>query len=315
MKLLKKEEVVEKYRQLLCEWHGHTHPAHDWLEQLPPFLCRALILEKDVALATESIECAYTGNENAELIDLGGLKVSSGDISIELVASLPIEGHTPLAVPGLSDWNRKSLELLGALSENALALTREWSSLIVWLAPDRENPPATLLTSVAIPSFPHCSFMSVKALRHIPARHVFDGASIYALAENIYHESLHQQLNASLIFDVKTTTFAEESKLKKAHIPWRNVYWELDRVLHAAWVYSGLQILREQALESNLIKDYEKIFLGGAYDESKPRLELLLSELDRAIPHLSKESKDIVEWFTHYMPNKSMQRIAYAPAD
>lgn len=308
MKLLSKEEVVGKYRQLLNKYYEEDHSSHIWIDELPPFLCRALILDQKVALATESVESAFAGHNEARLVDLGGLKVSVGEFSDELISSLPIDGHLALSVPGLSEWNVNALTLLSSLSNDAYATTKDWTSLFVWLAPDEDNPPDNVLTSVAIPSLPHCSFFSVKALRHIPARHVFDGASLYALAENIYHESLHQQLNASLIFDEKTKVFSEESKLNKVHIPWRDVHWELDRVLHAAWVYSGLQLFRENALESSLLEDHEKKFLKGAYNESKPRLELLLLELDAAIPNVSDESKGIIEWFYYNKPNKSMQR-------
>ena len=79
-------------------------------------------------------------------------------------------------------------------------------------------------------------------IRHLPPKHIMPEVNFYGVQENLFHEALHQQLSALII---------QQDVLKEApstapavHIPWRGVDWPIDRVMHAAWVYFGLQELR-----------------------------------------------------------------------
>jgi len=137
--------------------------------------------------------------------------------------------------------------------------------------------------------------LSVKSLRHIPANHVYEGASTYALAENIFHEALHQQLSASLVFGVKIMDDAETAKLQSIHIPWRNSSWEIDRVIHATWVYSNLQRLRRRALSMPEVFGVELGIVKDAERESQPKLEYLRSTLESAKGRLSSSSSHFIE--------------------
>ncbi len=293
--MLSRQEIVSKYRALLQEDLEVDHPAYGWIDLLPPTLCRALILHRGIKTASSSIENAFVGASNGDLREVSGIKVSVGKFNSRIFKSLPLEGHLPLGVPGMCDWTAAALATLKELDDKALRFVQQWCSMILWVAPDHENKPETVLTSVAVPTLPHCTILSVKSLRHIPADHVYEGASMYALAENIFHEALHQQLSASLVFGAEIMSDAIDKEIQPIHIPWRNTSWEIDRVLHAAWVYTNLQRLRKRALSMPNTFGLELEIVKNAEQESQPKLTYLRSSLESAKKKLPKSSSNLIE--------------------
>lgn len=279
--ILPRSAIVAKYRALAHDRLAADHPARAWVGRLPPYLCRSLILGTGTG-PIRSLSAAYVGTRTGTFASAGGLRMSVGGFSERLFARLPLDGHVPLDVPGLAEWLREAMDALRAVDPDAATFTQAWCSLVVWVAPDAARPPKAVLTSVAVPTLPHCTFLSVKSLRHIPARHVHEGASLYALAENLYHEALHQQLSASLVFaDHEASPIALNRT--RVTIPWRDgAAWRLDRVVHAAWVYAHLQRLRLRALSSGSVVTDERRLVEQAAAESAPKLDYLLAELRRS---------------------------------
>lgn len=293
--MLSRQEIVSKYRTLLQEELEVDHPAYGWIDLLPPALCRALILHSGIKTAIGSIESAFVGTSSGELREVYGIRISVGNFNSRIFNSLPLEGHLPMGVPGMCTWSAAALETLSALDNEALSFVQQWCSMILWVAPDADKKPETVLTSVAVPTLPHCTILSVKSLRHIPANHVYEGASTYALAENIFHEALHQQLSASLVFGAGIMSDAENAKLQPIHIPWRNTSWEIDRVIHAAWVYTNLQRLRRRALSMPDTFGLELEIVKNAEKESQPKLTYLRSSLESAKRKLPRSSSNLIE--------------------
>jgi len=293
--MFSRKEIVAKYRALLQEELAIDHPAQGWIDLLPPTLCRALILQQGIKTAIGSLEHAFVGTSNSDLREVFGIKVSVGNFNSRIFNSLGLEGHLPLEVPGMCSWTAAALETLKELDHEALSFVQQWCSMILWVAPNAEDKPETVLTSVAVPTLPHCTILSVKSLRHIPADHVYEGASTYALAENIFHEALHQQLSACLVFGAKIMSDAEDAKLQPIHIPWRNASWEIDRVIHAAWVYTNLQRLRKRALSMPDTFGLELDIVNNAEQESQPKLAYLRSSLQSAMKSLPRSSSNLIE--------------------
>lgn len=292
--MLSRTDVVSKYQKLFQKELGVDHPAYSWVDQLPPVLCRSLVLGNRIDIESNSIEEAFVGTTKGDIRHVSGIRVSVGDFNSKLFTLLPLDGHVPLEVPGMCDWLASAFETLQMLDEEAVDFVRQWCSMIMWVAPDSENPPETVLTSVAIPALPHCIILSVKSLRHIPANHVYERASAYALAENIFHEALHQKLSASLMFGEGIMDDAESANIQSIHIPWRNSSWKIDRVMHAAWVYTNLQKLRERALSQSNISESEFRFIRGAKLESQPKLIHLRTVLESVKNRLSQSSNDFI---------------------
>ena len=168
--------------------------------------------------------------------------LSDRGIHASTYTSLPIAGHTPIRAPGIYRWITESLAELANKDSERLVFIETWTSLIVWLLRDWKTPPDRQITSVAIPLFPHCTFLTERAIIHIPPKVIVPAVTYYALQENLFHEALHQQLSATLIFEEILT---EDWKVHpQIDIPWRNASWRIDRVLHAAWVYSRVTQMR-----------------------------------------------------------------------
>ena len=116
------------------------------------------------------------------------------------------------------------------------------------------------ITSSSFPVLPLCVFISDKALHHIPPNSISQEPSYRFLAENLYHEAVHQAVNMNLLIHEIFIEDYDSAKSPKVEIPWRynqvkrNQYWELDRTFHATVVYSQvIQYRLAQLNDLNLI--------------------------------------------------------------
>ncbi|GAB3025948.1 aKG-HExxH-type peptide beta-hydroxylase [Natronobiforma cellulositropha] len=282
-RLLTQQTVVECYHDLADERDDAPESYAPIIGQLPPYLCQRLALGASYPFE-EGIEYAYTGPDQPALHWTDG---TDGDGTIALVDGegigsltdrLPLAGHRQATNRDeLIEHTLDALERMETLEPDRLAALEEWTSLIVWL----ERAPgtsATVLTSSTFPAVPHCSFLTEKALRHIPPNSVADEPTDYALRENLYHEALHQQLGATLLHrDVLDPSYSAAAS-QKVPIPWRESFWEPDRALHAAVVYTGLVEMRADELDRD-IDDTHRAWLEEATAEAEESLRHLIEEL------------------------------------
>lgn len=293
--MLERSGVVARYRELLSSQSPIATEVGGWLEFLPPFLCRSLILGSKLSSATRSFDAALSGNVSSRHLSVGPIRMCADGFSKSLFSKLPLHGHAPLEVPGLAGWLEAAIDFLSDTDPDTLNYLSHWCSTVLWVAPSTEFPADTLLTSVAIPVLPHCVIVSVKSLRHIPAKHVYEGGSIYALAENLYHEALHQQLTSTLIFGPPFMAHGKDHSKERVSIPWRDTSWEIDRVLHASWVYVRLQSFRQKVLQTNALSGPERQFLSDAYEQSQDQVSFLSNALNSRAASLSTEGQSLVE--------------------
>lgn len=136
----------------------------------------------------------------------------------------------------------------------AFSVVKNYSPAFGFLKLDDKD--ARPITSCSVPDFPTISFFSDIALRHIPPLSVHGGDSNYILAENIFHESVHQYVNHQILTQgILSASYTSESS-PMIDIPWRKnkdgsiQKWQIDRVLHAAVVYTNLLNWRLEALKS-----------------------------------------------------------------
>lgn len=119
------------------------------------------------------------------------------------------------------------------------------------LVEDKEKP----ITSCSLPDFPMISFFSEVATRHIPPTSVLESGSKVLLAENLFHESVHQMVNFSILTNGLLRKDFDSSTSPMVDIPWRvdangrATQWQVDRVLHAASVYTKLLGWRHKILQ------------------------------------------------------------------
>ena len=177
-----------------------------------------------------------------------------GTMAAEIWHSLPLTGHV-LKVPSKGEKNAVC-QALGHLStaHPVLALQCvEFLRVIGFVT--REQPPEAisvsaasgLLTSVSVPDLPFCSFFSSRAALHIPPHIQVPRPDIHFLAENLYHESVHQKVTLTLLEKEWLKPGYHTLTSPRVAVPWRTHaassamrLWEIDRVLHAWIVYLSL---------------------------------------------------------------------------
>ncbi|MEZ5421759.1 MAG: HEXXH motif-containing putative peptide modification protein [Pyrinomonadaceae bacterium] len=277
--MLTRDIVVEEYFRASCDSSKSTY-SRETVQKLPPALCRSIALD----ISDSYVEAApFTGADDAFIdwlfIDEAPLGFYVGKREFPVISDLPLDGHE---VSILAEFAKHqvtaAIKLLGEINEEYLSLLRQWTSLIVWL--DRKNNfPGTLLTSSTFPNFPHCTFVTHKSMQHIPPNNVLGFASSYALAENLFHEALHQQLAALLLHrDILTPTYSSETT-SKIDVPWRGGAWEPDRVFHATYVYSKVLLLRQERFQIDNLNPVERQWLERAIIDGTQALNYLRSAL------------------------------------
>lgn len=281
--LISRVETVSQYNFLASYLEERLQvKVHSYTPELPPFLCRRLLYGQDVSDLT-SKSLTFAGIPNAQLKFFQSKHRSiafiDGAYLIPTISCLPLDGHRLVTKLGRLELIDEALSLLESYFPYACSKVYDWTSLLIWL----ESSPytnASLITSSTFPHFPHCTFLSDKALRHIPPNSISEIDSIYSLAENIFHESLHQGLSNSLVFCDMLSPQYRSSQAKKIKVPWRQQYWEPDRVLHAAYVYANLLRLRDDALSSSLISKDQRSWLALSQKDGEEALEYLLMKLE-----------------------------------
>lgn len=203
-------------------------------------------------------------------------------------SALPITSHR-LITPNYEIENSliTAIDHLFKVHEAAFEIFKTFVNCIVWTEIDpRIHGKIDEITSSTFPILPFCVFVSNKALKHIPPNAVSPESSFRFLAENLLHEAVHQQVNVTLLEkDVFVSSYRSSSS-PKIEIKWRanqgiarNQFWELDRVLHAIYVYIEVSKYRIVELESNEISDLEKKYFALALKTGKVALNYLLSEV------------------------------------
>lgn len=118
------------------------------------------------------------------------------------------------------------------------------------------------ITSCTLPDFPLLSLVSRYALRHIPPSTVSPAESPYFLAENIYHESVHQYVNTQILTRGVMAPGYSSLDSPRIKVSWRKgadgqvQEWEVDRALHAATVYTNIINWRLGLIEDSSVPQF-----------------------------------------------------------
>jgi hypothetical protein len=175
-----------------------------------------------------------TGIENIEnecLQGTTGQEVRIGEDTYLLLAEvaetvwrgLPLETHQ-IVLPSDEQQEElaKALQHLADYYPEGYRYVQEFVKVIAWSSlRDDLKGRAVEITSSSFPFLPLCIFISSRAQHHIPPNTLSDQSSYRFLAENLYHEAIHQAINMNLLmFDILTEDFESETSPKIA-IPWR----------------------------------------------------------------------------------------------
>ncbi|WP_017605082.1 hypothetical protein [Nocardiopsis alkaliphila] len=164
----------------------------------------------------------------------------------------------------------------------AFTLFKNYTTTLTYVLNDPGNPRP--ITSASFPDFPMQTFFSKVAWKHIPPRSVLRESSIHLLAENLFHESIHQYINARILTEPILPADFDSGKGVKVDISWRKgqgseSLWSLDRVFHAASVYTMLIPWRHEILKRNDLPPETRKVIEGAVEFSEKSLDELSSAL------------------------------------
>ncbi len=281
--LIKREQILLSYKDLLADAQGLG-----WREviyDLPPFYCRRLFLVKKQDHQKYSTPGLFTGEPSSILKtwekEEHKIRFLAKSRQFPFRFNLPLDGLTLTKNP-LQKWKHVSSALNEMYTDDTTRAhyISEWTSLIIWVELEHShNNSVDLLTSSSFPDLPHTTFVSDKAMRHIPPNIIFEEESTYPLKENLFHESLHQEMAALLLHEAILSPIYSAVTSKKIPVPWRgNAHWEPDRVLHAIFVYTHILPMRLEYLLKSTDPE-ERETLGRAISEGIKALTYLSEKL------------------------------------
>lgn len=251
-----------------------------------PFELRDHLLQAPVRRrGMRSVDLSVGGATFHVLVDLDD--VSWHDIALN--------GHRLMAdrAPELLDDIEASLRLLSTRPPAWQLVQRFIVTLVPVQADETLFEAPRLLTSCSLPEYPLAVFLSPLARRHIPPLSLAKQPSVRLLAENLFHESVHQVVNYEILTGGLLPEEYDSSTSPKIPIFWRqedagrNKAWELDRVLHAAAVYSQLLWWRESELRSGELTHEEQITILEATVAGLQSAEYLVNALTDHVDLLS----------------------------
>lgn len=185
--------------------------------------------------------------------------------------------------PAIRDGISEAIELIAGRSWAMDLVGRYLVSIAVVESVDESQ--YGMVTSCSLPDFPLATFISSRAFVHIPPLSV--GAwSTRHCAENLFHESVHQAVNHLLLTKPIFIDDYDSAISPRVEISWRataqeerNRAWEIDRVLHAACVYSHLLRWRAAELTSSALSEEETHLITEACAMTVPALQELSAGL------------------------------------
>jgi len=264
---------------------------------LPPFLCRALAFADPAHPEPWTWTEAMTGSAAGVVRKVGsrgpGVHWGTANVSPLVFTVLPLPGYRIAAATERREALLASaLDVLAGLADPVIDSVRAYLGLVVWLEPSAPDAPP--ITSSSFPALPHCGFLTDGAACQLAPDTVLREDRPWALAENLYHESLHQELSATILQeDVFSDAFAAGSA-PRIRVPWRRTEWELDRVLHAVYVYSRLLPLRRHHLRRSDLAPADVRGLSEAFQKGAAALAHLSHALKEAGPYLTRTGEELM---------------------
>ncbi|RAG80678.1 hypothetical protein DN069_36905 [Streptacidiphilus pinicola] len=206
-----------------------------------------------------------------------------------LSEEVALQGHRVVTPHAL--MRRAVVDALGVLAEApwAFAMVRTYITSFAQVELVRPEAGQRPVTSCSLPDIPLCVFFSRSALRHVPPLSVSTHDSVHLLAENLYHEAVHQYVNHQIITDAVLLDSYDSRTSPMVDIAWRRKpdgspqQWQVDRVYHAAMVYGHLTAWRLRALRQVELDEPTRRTVRQAAHDSLAALTDLLGALQRHI--------------------------------
>ena len=303
--LYNRDECERNYKSVLGQ---QNHKEGNSLDDLDPYYIYNCIFKNEEKLKTKAWSVMGHPKATFKTFKRNGKKIFLGIKGFDnILKELPFEGHS---ISEITDEKimaiESALNSLEDLHEDYLNSVLDFTSLIIWLKKNNRQSKNTLITSCSLPHFPHTSFISDKALYHLPPLTLFNNNIIYALQENLYHESLHQKISSSMTFEDYMSKDFDTKSVEKMDIPWREgKSWQPDRILHAFFVYANIFKMRKDEYLMARLPQEDLHCLKSSFS---PAIKNILSMLEM-LPTLKKHFSEKGLFFLNEITTHSRKTL------
>ncbi|MEP3295095.1 hypothetical protein [Tateyamaria sp.] len=148
------------------------------------------------------------------------IKLFTGVMPRAELVSLALTDHeTDPTTTDLAKPLGSAFDLLASVDEDFFQSVANGIDTLVPVHLRKSSAISTPPTSITVPSFPLSSFFYRNALRHLAPAALNEKHSVAVLAENLLHESVHQQVNLIIIEQSGMTDGFSSATSPKIEIP------------------------------------------------------------------------------------------------
>jgi hypothetical protein len=240
-----------------------------------------VLFEQLNRLPAGSLAAAVHG-ESLAVRDADVLWVDGG-LDRRLVERLSLEAQPPLAHDAVDREHLvAALTAIATVAPEAFALVGSYVRALLWVA-DRDDGRRGLISG-SFPSLPYTVLLAPRAKHAIPPNTACSAPSVWLLADNLYHEAIHQAITMMILHERVLPKGYKATEAPRVRITWRDIdegkaEWEIDRVLHAALVYRHLLEFRLAALTDGALTTEEREALTEATRGAVEALRFLVRAL------------------------------------
>ena len=187
-------------------------------------------------------------------VDEADVDIATSPIGTKYWKNLPLPGHQQfLPEDDEGEFVLCIKKALGFIYDNYGQSYSDLFGFLTLIVPVKGPSVRDTITSLSVPEYPFSCFVSKNALFHLAPNVInYEGREFY-LAENLFHEMVHNRVNLELLEQEILVEEYDSESSPRIHIEWRknadprNNAWQVDRAIHALWVYSYLSKFRSIA--------------------------------------------------------------------
>lgn len=261
--------LIINNRSTLLHFYNQ-HAANVILNDLPPFHAKTVTegLHFDIGVRNrwsgidEEIEIAFSLTHQKKEIFIFDNKSSQA-----LANYVPVDKNHVINLSAIkAEILKESIADMSEIFPNEICTIFDFTSVLVWMDAKKCG-----FSGAAFHELPHCTFLSDAIFFAVTPSDILGVEHRkYIVFENIYHESLHHQLSASV--SLKCGGYYSDNLIKDRdhYIPSRDKEWSMPNILQAVYVYINvcrtrliyfIDLLKKIKSDAKLLSSIDRCFI------------------------------------------------------
>lgn len=241
-------------------------------------------------IQTNSKSCLIEKNKSFFLSD--GYLEPVFDLSIEELSFLQLPDYKISTIQANHSFIKRAVTKIGMILSEPFNVIKQHTNYLAIIEPLREKT-CNIISSTTFYDYPFCTFFARYGYFYMPPNIIFHEPNDYVIFDNLYHESLHQQLLIQIMLGKIFINHKFLSRDEIIPIPWRNSKWTIEHALQAAYVY--IHLYHSRLVYSLSLKEGNELSkMNEAITSSKKNAIYLFDQLIRLKNIFTQEGYSLI---------------------